>query len=93
MKEGYGPASVAVVSIDARLRRVADLDRNTRPLSTGTGGRNEPESVADLKRNQWPNWAGICTLRTEAVWGTMLQDPDDERGVWRPWGVLRVVGF
>jgi len=61
MKEGYGPASVAVVSIDARLRRVADLDRNTRPLSTGTGGRNEPESVADLKRNQWPNWAGICT--------------------------------
>ena len=67
MKEGYGPESVAVLSIDARLRKVADLDRNTRPPSTGTGGRNEPEQVADLKRNQWPNWAGICTQGADTL--------------------------
>ncbi|MBN1458947.1 MAG: hypothetical protein JXA57_05385, partial [Armatimonadetes bacterium] len=30
--------------------------------STGMGGRNQPEWVADLKRNQWPNWAGIRKL-------------------------------
>jgi hypothetical protein len=59
MKAGYGPGSGAVVSVDARLPRVADFSRNPRPISIGMGGRNEPEWVADLKRNQWPNWAGI----------------------------------
>jgi len=32
------------------------------PPSSGTGGRNESEWPAELKRNQWPNWAGIRTL-------------------------------
>src|SRR5271157_3115654 len=30
---------------------VADLVRNSRPISNGTGGRFETESVADLARN------------------------------------------
>jgi len=38
---------------------VADFSRNARPISIGTDGRNETEWAADLKRNQWPNWAGI----------------------------------
>jgi hypothetical protein len=45
--------------VSERARAVADFSRNARPISTGTGGRNEPERPADLKRNQWPNWAGI----------------------------------
>jgi len=46
---------------------VADFSRNARPISTGTGGRNGPEWVADLKRNQWPNWAGIRN-RAKLYW-------------------------
>lgn len=30
------------------------------------GGRIELESVADLERNQWPNWAGICIAGRDA---------------------------
>ncbi|MGO8683651.1 MAG: hypothetical protein ACLQUT_03590, partial [Thermoleophilia bacterium] len=29
--------------------------------SNGTGGRDESEWLAALKRNQWPNWPGIRT--------------------------------
>jgi hypothetical protein len=45
--------------VSKRARAVADFSRNARPISNGRGGRNEPEWVAELKRNQWPNWAGI----------------------------------
>lgn len=31
------------------------------PIWAGIPGRFQPERVADLKRNQRPNWAGICT--------------------------------
>ena len=27
---------------------------------TVIGFRNPPEQVAGIKRNQWPEWAGIC---------------------------------
>ena len=40
---------------------VATMKRNRRPVSCGTGGWNESEWPAELKRNQWPNGAGIRT--------------------------------
>ena len=30
------------------------MDRNEWPRSSGTGGRDHPEQVADFVRNQWP---------------------------------------
>jgi hypothetical protein len=53
--------SVAV-GCEILIKGVAGMLRNGWPACPGIGGRNQSEWVADINRNQWPEWSGICML-------------------------------
>ena len=50
-------------------------------LPSGITGRNAPESVVDLLRNDWSTWAGICTKTILGINCVVVHDYETVNGV------------